>query len=55
MTTKLWKYNKTTGYWNMVRVCAKETAEQWLHTFTADEPDQTFVLSTRKPSLPKSR
>jgi len=46
----LWKYNKITGYWNLERQCAAETADQWLEVFQKDEPDEIFKLSLRKPS-----
>lgn len=46
---KLWKLNKTTGYWQYVRDCDKQTAAQWLAIFQKDEPTEQFKISARKP------
>ena len=47
--TKLYKYNRITGYWTVIRSCDQATAQQWLAMFQADEPAEQFVLSTKKP------
>jgi hypothetical protein len=51
---RLWKYNKITGFWNVVRTVTPETAVEWLKVWQKDEPKETFVISTRKPPSPKS-
>lgn len=52
--TYLWKYNKTTGYWEMVRDSLVENAGRWLEIFSNDEPDQYYKISKRRPkSAPK--
>jgi len=51
---RLWKYNKITGLWNVVRSVTAETAVEWLKVWQKDEPKETFVISIRKPSSPKS-
>ena len=50
MSIKLWKYNRATGYFNIVKVIEVEAnAIQWLELFQADEPNEYFVLSKIKP------
>ena len=51
---KLWKYNKITGFWNVVRSVTPDIAVEWLMVWQKDEPKETFVISTRKPPSPKS-
>jgi len=46
---KLWRYNKITGYWILMRDCASNNAAQWLEVFQADEPKEYFKLSNKKP------
>lgn len=46
----LWRYNTTTGYWDFVRTCAVNTAEDWLVVFQRDEPNALFKLSKHKPA-----
>ena len=48
----LWKYNTTTGYWRLERLCDVDTADTWLSIFRKDEPDAHFKLSINKPSKP---
>lgn len=49
--TKLWKYNKRTGYWDLQRSIASPSDEQtWLKTFQDDDPTEHFVLSKTRPS-----
>lgn len=49
--TKLWKYNKRSGYWDYQRTIASPNDEQtWLNTFQQDEPGEHFVLSRIRPS-----
>lgn len=48
--TKLWKYNKITGYWNYVRECKDEHSQDWLKLFQDDEPEEIFKLSKIRPS-----
>lgn len=45
----LCKYNKITGYWNIVREVNKETKDAWLKIFKQDEPNEIFKVSLRKP------
>ena len=45
----LWRFNKVTGYWIPERKVTAETKEQWLEIFQEDNPDDTFVVSERKP------
>lgn len=49
---RLWKYGRITGLWRVVRAVTPETADAWLARFREDEPDETFVVSKRKPSRP---
>lgn len=52
--TYLWKYNKVTGYWVMVRDSLVENAKRWLEIFQGDEPDEHFkVAKTRPKAAPK--
>jgi len=46
---RLWKLNKTTGYWRYVRDCDPVWAEHWLAIYQQDEPNEQFKLSARKP------
>lgn len=47
----LWRYNKTTGYWEAERSCIKNaTCEQWLKVYKDDEPDEIFKVAAKKPS-----
>ena len=46
---KLWRYNTTTGYWSLVRICDDQTAAQWLDVFSADEPVAQFKLARKQP------
>lgn len=49
--TKLWKYNKRSGYWDLQRSIASPHDEQtWLKTFQDDEPTEHFVISKTRPS-----
>lgn len=47
--TKLWSYNKITGYWVMERECSTDTAHEWLAIFQNDEPAKKFKISKNKP------
>lgn len=49
MTTKLWRYNTTTGMWALQRMCDADTAAQWLAVFARDEPAAQFKLAARQP------
>ena len=51
---RLWKYNKITGLWNVVRSVTTESAGEWLKVWQKDEPQETFVVLSRKPPSPKS-
>lgn len=48
----LWRYNPTTGYWNIARQCAAINGTMWLAVFQRDEPNVKFVLSSKKPRKP---
>ena len=48
--TCLWKYNKRTGYYDLQRICYKDTAKEWLALYSKDEPSEHFKLSKNKPS-----
>jgi hypothetical protein len=48
-TTKLWRYNTTTGIWNLQRICDTGTAARWLEMFARDEPTAQFKLAKRQP------
>ena len=49
--TKLWKYNRRTGYWDLQRTIANPHDEQkWFDIFQKDEPSETFKLSKNRPS-----
>lgn len=45
----LWKFNPRSGLWDPQRVCAKETAGQWLAVFQKDEPKEAFQLAKHRP------
>ena len=45
----IWRYDKVTGYWNLVRDCYRENAKRWLEIFRQDEPDVTFKAQRRRP------
>lgn len=49
----LWRYNPTTGYWEVARQCSAINSQHWLYVFQRDEPNVRFVLSRKKPKLPK--
>lgn len=49
---RLWKYNRTTGFWDYARNVTLETADQWLRKWRSDEPGESFVVSNNKPSKP---
>jgi len=46
----LWKYNKITGIWKQERSVTPETKDKWLEIFKKDSPDETYVISSKKPS-----
>ena len=49
--TKLWKFNKRSGYWDYQRTIASPSDEQTLlKTFQDDEPSAHFVVSKTRPS-----
>lgn len=48
--TYLWKYNKTTGYWDMIRDSLIENSEAWLRIFQGDEPEEHFKISKKRPT-----
>jgi hypothetical protein len=50
MTTKLWRYDPITGYWDIARVCDADTAADWLRVFQADDALGVYRLSQRRPS-----
>lgn len=52
--TYLWKYNKRTGYWEMVRDSLIENAKRWLEIFQSDEPNEHFKLAKRRPDAKPS-
>lgn len=37
--------------WIAERDVTAETADGWLHVFRKDEPDVTFVVSSKKPRI----
>ena len=45
----LWKHNKRSGLWDHQRNVTPETKDEWLKTFTKDEPDAHFHVSKNKP------
>lgn len=46
----LWRFDKVTGLWKSERKVTEDTKAQWLEQFQKDAPDDTFVVSDRKPS-----
>lgn len=49
--TKLWKYNKRSGYWDLQRsIIDPHDEEKWLGIFQKDEPSEHFKLSKNRPS-----
>lgn len=46
----LWRYNSTTGYWVLERMCSTVSSGKWLEVFKKDEPSASFKLSKTKPS-----
>jgi hypothetical protein len=51
----LYKYNPITGYWTHVRNCEESTAQEWLRTFQADDPQAKFELRKTKESPTRCR
>lgn len=47
----LWRYNKTTGFWEWVRSCDTALSKQWLEVFKKDEPKAFFKLAKNRPNL----
>lgn len=45
----LYRHNTATGYWDLQRTCAPDTAQDWLAIFSKDQPKARFALSVRKP------
>ena len=45
----LWKYNKVTGYWEVMREVTLSTKDEWLSIYQADEPNELFKVSKTKP------
>ena len=46
----LWRYNKITGYWVLARPSGyDDTMKNWLRIYQADEPNEYFRLSIRRP------
>lgn len=53
--TYLWKFNRVTGFWLMVRDSLIENAERWLEIYQGDEPEEFFTLSKKRPyGIPKN-
>ena len=50
--TKLWKYNRITGYWVLMRDCFFDRRADWLRIFQSDEPGETFKASRNRPVSP---
>lgn len=49
---KIWKYNKVTGYWVLVKtIDIAYDAPKWLEIFQSDEPDESFILAYSKPRM----
>ena len=55
--TKLWQFNRVTGYWAFVRSCDDDTASQWDEVYQQDEyqdkpvfPNSCYKLSKIKPN-----
>ena len=46
---KLWKYNRVTGYWVLVRDCYRDRVQDWMRIFQSDEPNEIFRASNRRP------
>ena len=47
--TNLWKLNQRTGYWEHVRACSADNADQWITIFRNDDPGGVYKLAKRKP------
>lgn len=47
--TKLWRYNRITGYWIFERNVSTETAEKWLSRFRKCNPGEFFKVSKKQP------
>ena len=47
--TKLWKFNRITGYWKIERTMLIENAAQYLASFQELYPKDYFKVSKRKP------
>ena len=45
----LWKYNKDTGYWQVMRDVLPSTASEWLSIYQNDQPSEVFKVSKIKP------
>lgn len=49
---KLWRYNKTTGFWVYERDVSDHTVKDWLRVYQSDMPNETFKVSINKPTSP---
>jgi hypothetical protein len=50
VSMKLWKWDKTIGYWMLEKVITEPgTAQQWLAIHQLDEPTTPYKLSRSKP------
>ena len=47
--TNLWRLNQRTGYWEHVRACSADNADQWITIFRRDDPGGVYKLAVRKP------
>jgi hypothetical protein len=49
---KLWRYNRITGYWIVQRAVNFDTATRWLAIFERDEPGESFLIGSKRPTRP---
>lgn len=50
---KIWSRRFTPAlgnHWKLERECTKDTIQQWLSVFRADEPNVSFIGNNRKPA-----
>jgi len=54
MATILWKFNQITGLWDSQRVITVASDEKtWLEVFQKQEPEEIFLVSSRRPTFKK--
>lgn len=48
--TNIWRYNSTTGFWELVRDSYPENVTRWLEILQGDEPGAVFKAAKKRPT-----